>query len=234
MFVIYIREVSCILPPLVRNQEFADDIVIDTSDADPAVVCSRLTTALTYRDEWLADIGILLIASKTQAMLLTPHGRDLTPCVVKCKGIALSVTNVSKYLGVWIDDELTWKSHIERLSRKFAQATGRLWRHGRCLTIRARKTWYISMILSPLMYASNSFSPSLSKTLLCRVEKNGQIRHSSCLLCQTPHETAPLRRLLNVKPIAQRYREKALLFVFRCLEGLSSPLFSTFFYYLRK
>ena len=40
-------------------------------------------------------------------MLHKPRGRDLTPCVVKCKGIVLSVTNVSMYLGVWIDDELT-------------------------------------------------------------------------------------------------------------------------------
>ena len=86
--------------------------MIDTSNADPAVVCSRLTIALTCLDEWLADIGLLLNASKTQAMLLKPRGRDLTPYMVTCKGIVLSVTNVSKYLGVWIDDELTWKSHI--------------------------------------------------------------------------------------------------------------------------
>ena len=55
-----------------------------------------------------------------------------------------------------------------------AQATGRLWRHGRCLTIRARNTWYISMILSPLMYAYNSFLPSLSKTLLSGVGKEAK------------------------------------------------------------
>ena len=128
--ILYIRDVSSILPPLVRNQEFADDIVIDTSDPDPAVVCSRLTTALTCLDEWLTEIGLLLNSSKTQVMLLKPRGRDLTPCVVKCKDIVLSVTNVSKYLGVWIDDELTWKPHIEHLSRKCAQATGRLLRHG--------------------------------------------------------------------------------------------------------
>ena len=48
---IYIRELSCILPPLVRNQEFAGDIVIDTSDADPAVVFSPLT-GLICLDEW--------------------------------------------------------------------------------------------------------------------------------------------------------------------------------------
>ena len=63
---------------------------------------------------------------KTQVMLLKSYGHDMTPCVVKCKGIVLSVTNVSKYLGVWIDDNLTWKSHIEHLSRKYAQATGML------------------------------------------------------------------------------------------------------------
>ena len=81
--------------------------MIGTSDAGPAVVCSPLITALTCLDEWLADIGLLLNASKTQVLLIKPRGRDLTPCVVKCKGIVLSVTNVSKYLGVWIDDELT-------------------------------------------------------------------------------------------------------------------------------
>ena len=162
-------------------------------------------------------------------MLLKPRGRDLTPCVVKCKGIVLSVTNVSKYLGVWIDDELTWKSHIEHLSRKCAQATGRLWRHGRCLTTRARKTWYISITFSPLMYASNSFSPSLSKTLLSRVEKMAKSGIRAVFRVKRHTATAPIRHRLNVKPIAQLYREKALLFVFRCLEGLSSPLFSTFF-----
>ena len=57
-------------------------------------------------------------------MLLKPRGRDLTPCVVKCNGIVLSVTNVSKNLGVWIDDGLTWKPHIEHLSCKCAQAPG--------------------------------------------------------------------------------------------------------------
>ena len=112
LFIIYIRVVSSVLPPLVRNQDFADDIVIDTFDSHPAVVCSRLTTALTCPDEWLADIGRLLNASKTQVMLLKPPSRDPIPCAIKCKGIVLSVTNISKYLGVWIDDELTWKPYM--------------------------------------------------------------------------------------------------------------------------
>ena len=95
--------------------------------------------------------------------------------------------------------------------------------------MRARKTWYISMILSPLMYASNSFSPSLSKTLLSRVEKMAKSGIRAVFRATRHTATAPLRHRLNVKPITQLYREKTLLFVFRCLEDLSSPLFSTYF-----
>ena len=79
------------------------------------------------------------------------------------------------------------------------------------------------------MYACNSFSPSLSKTLLSRVEKKAKSGIRVVFRVKRHTATAPLRHRLNVKPIAQLYREKSLLFVFRCLEGLSSPLFSTFF-----
>ena len=76
-----------------------------TSSKEPGVCwwhCDRI-----FRRWPQATFGLLLTASKTQIMLLKPRGRDLTLCVVKRKGIVLSVTNVSKYLGVWIDDELT-------------------------------------------------------------------------------------------------------------------------------
>ena len=57
--------------------------------------------------------------------------------------------------------------------------------------------------------------------------KSDQIRHSSCLPCQTP----------QCKCISDTVSMLSLLlscvgrnpFVFRCLEGLSSPFFSTFF-----
>ena len=95
--------------------------------------------------------------------------------------------------------------------------------------VHKNDNWYISMILSPLMYASNSFSPILSKTLLSRVEKVAKSGIPTAFLVKRHTASAPLRPRLNVKPIAQLYREKSFLFVFRCLEGLSSPLFSTFF-----
>ena len=71
------------------------------------------------------------------------------------------------------------------------------------------------------------FSPSLSKTLLSRVEKVAKSGIRAVFRVKRHNAGAPLRHRLIVKPIAQLCREKSLLFVFRCLEGLSSPLFST-------
>ena len=45
-FVLYISDIASVLPHGVCNQEFADYIVVDYSDRDPAVVCAVLTTAV--------------------------------------------------------------------------------------------------------------------------------------------------------------------------------------------
>ena len=194
------------------HQEFADDIILDCSDYDATDVCNRLTVALTRLADWLDSIGLLLNAAKTQVMLLKPRGRDATPCIVSCRGTALEVTRTAKYLGVVIDDELTWQPHADHLSRKCGQATGQLWRSGRSFSLRARRTWYISMIQSRLLYASNAFSPSLSKGLICRIEKLSKAGVRAVFRVRPHTETSPLRCRLKVKLIAHLFHEKQLFF----------------------
>ena len=199
LFILYTSELSTVLPISVVHQEFADDIILDCSDYDATDVCNRLTVALTRLADWLDSIGLLLNAAKTQVMLLKPRGRDATPCIVSCRGTALEVTRTAKYLGVVIDDELTWQPHADHLSRKCGQATGQLWRSGRSFSLRARRTWYISMIQSRLLYASNAFSPSLSKGLICRIEKLSKAGVRAVFRVRPHTETSPLRCRLKGK-----------------------------------
>ena len=136
-------------------------------------------------------------------MLVKPCGRDLSPCVGQKKGSVLSVTTVSQYLAVWVDGI----QYIEHLSEKCAQATWRLWRHGQSLTIRVRKTFYIFMILSPGIYAWNSFSHILSKTLVFHVEKMVKVGIRAVFRVKHHTATMPPRLCLNVKPSAQLYQK---------------------------
>ena len=122
-----------------------------------------------------------------------------------------------------------WQPHADHLSRKCGQATGQLWRSGRSFTLRACRTWHLSMLQSRLLYASNAFSPSLNNSLISRIEKLSKAGLRAVYRVQPRTESSPLRRQLKVKSITHFYHEKQLIFVFRSLHNISSVLFKDFF-----
>ena len=199
LFVMYISELSSILPAVVNHQEFADDIVIEFSHADPAVVCNMLTKAMECLSRWIQEIGLLLNSSKTQVLFLRPRGdfHD-APTSVLCDNHALQVTSVAKYLGMVIDDKLSWTHHVDHVGKKVACTTGILWRQGRALSIRARRMWYVSMILSHLCYASNCFFPSLSVSLLNRLLRFSKSGLRAVFQAPKLTSTAPLLERLGL------------------------------------
>ena len=229
LFVLYTSDMSSVLPGSVCHQEFADDVALDYSDYQPDLVCSVLSNAVTRLAEYLDNIGLLLNASKTQVMFVRPRGCLDGPSEVKCGTTVLDVTPVTKYLGVMLDDQLSWKPQVDFIASKTATTIGQLWRHGRCLSLNARRAWYMSMIQSVLCYASNCFFPALSKLLLhrlLRIAKSG-IRAIFQLPRRTP--TAPLFARLSMPQLHQLYVQRLLLFVFRCLHGRASSLFQSYY-----
>ena len=72
-FVVYSRGLHDILPRSICHQEFADDIIIDTSHPDPHVVTAKLSEGITCLADWLEDRGLLLNESKTQVMFIKPR-----------------------------------------------------------------------------------------------------------------------------------------------------------------
>ena len=128
-----------------------------------------------------------------------------------------------------IDDKSTWQPHANHLSRKCGQATGQLWWSGRSFALRARRTWYLSMLQSRHLYASIAFSPSLNRGLISRIEKLSKAGLHAVFGVQPRTESTPLRRQLKVKAVTHLYREKQLIFIFRSLHNISSVLLKDFF-----
>jgi len=145
--------------------------VVDCSHRNPTIVCQHLTNSVTCLSRWLEDIGLLLNSKKTQVLFIKPRGGNDVVTPVHCGVDKLETTKSAKYLGVIIDDGLTWHAHVAHLARKTAQTIAQLWRYGKCLSLKARRTWYISMIQARLCYASNCFFPGLSSGLLDRLTK---------------------------------------------------------------
>lgn len=224
LFVLYTRSLHSAIPSPVFHQEFADDIMLDCSNSDPKIVTSALTTGVTSLAAWLEEIGLILNSKKTQVLFIRPRGGNAVASSVFCGTDKLETTATAKYLGVVLDCDLTWQAHVDHLASKTARTIGQLWRHGRSLTLRARRTWYISMIQSQLCYASNSFYPGLSAQLLNRLLKMSKAGLRAVFQERRFVPTAPMLALLGVHALPHLYAQKLVIFVHRCLNNAASSL----------
>ena len=214
LFVLYTSELHTILALSVQHQEFAVDIVIDCSYSDPAVVCRTLTQSMTNLATWLEDIGLLLNTSKTQLLFIRPRGAAAIQPEVLCNGEKLCVTPIAQYLGLVLDNDLSWAPHVENIGRKTARTIGHLWRHGRGLSFLARRTWFLSIILSQLCYGSNSFFPGLSAHLLGQFENMLKAGIRATLQQRLLTPTAPLLSLLSIVSLSHTYIHTKLSYLF--------------------
>jgi len=229
LFVLYTRDISTVIPPAVLHQEFADDNLIDFSDHDPNTVCSTLTTAVTKLASWLEDIGLLLNSAKTQVMFLKPRGGEDVQSAVKCNGTVLEVTHSAKYLGVTVDDQLSWSPHVDHVSRKCSQTIGQLWRHGRCLSMRSRRMWYIAMIRSHILYASNCFFPSLNAAMISRLIKLSKAGIRAIFRLRPPVSTVALRSRLKLPSVQSLFIQKLLVLCTARYTPRTAHFFSHYF-----
>ena len=81
----------------------------------------------------------------------------------------LQETNTIKYLGVHIDDKLTWKSHVDTIVTKANSVKGFLSRNFKRCPPSVKSKYYLTLIRPVLEYASIVWSPYLV-TLIDKIE----------------------------------------------------------------
>ena len=91
-----IRQIKSCLPDYVKNQEFADEIMIESTDSDITIAAANLSVAVTSLSGWLSERGLELNKQKTHTMFIPPSAVQLEPenVVVSCCGQRLSVVAV--------------------------------------------------------------------------------------------------------------------------------------------
>ena len=166
---------------------------------------------------------------QTQVLFIQPRGRPSAMTGIYCNDIRLSVTTTAKYLGVLVDDQLSWQPHVEQVVCKVSVAVGQLWRHGRAPSITARRLWYIAIIQSRITYASNSFFPCLTKQLVTRLLKVSKSGVRAIFQLHGAVPTGPQRTRLSLYFVEHLFIYKVLQFVFRCLSSSASTLFLPYF-----
>ncbi len=121
LFVIYMNDIA-------HASKMFDFII----DADEIVI--RTTTDLTKRDilnnelsmvnNWLKVNKLLLNIKKSKYMIFHTGKKKVQSLIKKIDNVNIERVSEFNFLGLALDEHLTWKCHINKLSNKISQCMG--------------------------------------------------------------------------------------------------------------
>ena len=126
-FIFYVND----LPRATRLAEsllFADDTSIFYSNSDPSSVVSVTNDELTV-SLWMKSNKLSVSIKKTKYIIFKPKQKSVhTNYPVLYDNDPLEKVPEVKFSGVYIDESLTWKSHISHVCKKISKSVGVIYR----------------------------------------------------------------------------------------------------------
>lgn len=165
--------------PKIRNDLkfvlYADDanvLITGKNVEEVTLIMNELSSILL---KWVDCNGLALNLKKTCYMLFT-SSRNRPPNIdINMAGTVIERKTEARFLGVIVDDKLTWSNHITALKTKMMRYVGVMYKIKRHLPIKVRLQIFQSFVQSHLNYCSLIWgfaAKSLIDSLFCK-QKQG-------------------------------------------------------------
>ena len=217
LFVMYINDMKRVLRFCDINL-FADDTVlfITAKNLDQAV--ANLNEDLLSLARWLKFKKLKLNVSKTKCMIIS-SANTRADVNVQIDGETIERVREIKYLGVIIDDMLTFKSHIDNVIKKVAKKYGIMCRLKNELTVTSKILLYKSLI-SPHIDFCSSILFLANGTQILRLQRLQNKIMRLILRCNRYTSFSFMLDALQWLSVKQRVYFLTMVFIYKILNGL--------------
>ena len=161
LFIIYINDISKVTNKF-QFTIYADDTTLvepictfkTSTTQNINSISKEINAELAKIVEWLGLNKLSLNVKKTKMMLFHYKQRNVTAITPKLKinGILIEKVKTFNFLGMTIDEHMTWKPHIQKVACKMAQTIGTMKRLKKFLPQNIMKMLYNSLVLPHLTY----------------------------------------------------------------------------------
>ena len=148
---------------------FADDINLHMSHHNIQFLQQEVSQEINKVDKWLKQNKLILNYKNSNFMMIGNAMQNSTNFEVIVNHNNISLTNSVKYLGVILDNKLTWQTHIEQISVKLSRACGMIFKLRHYVPLSTLKLIYCSMFHSVLHYSLKNWERA-SKHLLYKIK----------------------------------------------------------------
>ena len=123
LFLIFINDLPKCLHSVPRL--FADDTALLISDATLPKMEKLANDELSNINQWMRSNNLTLHPKKTLALYISPYSRKSSPnLTLTLDADQISISDTAKYLGLLVDDQLSFKNHIALLENKISRSVG--------------------------------------------------------------------------------------------------------------
>ena len=217
LFLIYIND----LPKISNNMTstlFADDTNFSMSHTDYDTMVNILNSDLTTIQDWTIANRLTINLSKTEMLLFTNRLTNRNDQQIMLGGGCVGFVESCKFLGIYIDEGLTFKTHINYVLGKISRSAGILYRIKNLLPLESRLKYYFSFIYPYISYNISIWGG----TNLCNLYPlNIQHKRIIRLLSDAGYldHTAPLFKKLKLLKLDDIYKLHILTHTYRAIKS---------------
>jgi exonuclease III len=159
LFCIFINDLPfTIKDPSVACDMFADDNSLHSSGRSIVDVQNSLQNGLDDVQDWCKNNRMVLNPGKTKSMVITTrqkHQRQKLQLKLNIQSTDVQQVREHKVLGVIVDEELKWESHINYVNKLLSKNLFLLHQLKIYVDSETRKSFFYAHCLSHINYASN-------------------------------------------------------------------------------
>ena len=144
---------------------YADDTTIICTGKNSRELKLKLEHDINILEAWFRFTKLSLNASKTQFQIFNIGWKKIDNTDIKVANINIMPMAVVKFLGVLLDNKLTWKHHGDYVLNKLKSARFMLNSVKKFMTVDVRKIFYYAHFYSHLQYGISIWGPMLSKDM---------------------------------------------------------------------
>jgi hypothetical protein len=111
-----------------------------------------INTELQQVSEWLKLNKLSLNVKKTKAMIFHTIQRNITLPELYIDGTKIDFVTTFNYLGLMVDQNLSWKNHVDAVAKKISKTLGIMTKLKHILPSHALLNIYNALVLSHLNY----------------------------------------------------------------------------------
>ena len=145
---------------------FADDTTLYYSNTNISLLMVSIEHDMSILSDWFKANKLTLNKSKSVAILFKANKKISCPSHLLVDNSKINFVSHTKFLGVWIDEQLLWDVHVNKLLLKVQRNAHMLYKSKRLLNVLAKKILYYAQIYSHISYGISVWGPMTKTSLL--------------------------------------------------------------------